>query len=169
MNARGERMGRLERRVTGALLIGLLSAVMGTHALAEEPRSLDPETAHEWVREGKLELVDVRRPSEWAETGIPEDAHPLTLHGPRGLEGLLDQIETLTRGDRSTPVGLICHSGTRSAHVRKALEERGYSAVHDVSAGVVGTYLTPGWVDRGLPVETYEPEKPPSPGVVPDS
>jgi len=145
-------------RGVGLLALTSVVAAIALHAGAQERILLDPETAHRKVEAGELTLIDVRRPSEWAETGVPAGARTMTMHGPKGIEGLLDEIDAMTGGDKNAPIALICHSGTRSSRVRAALAERGYRKAYDVSAGVVGSYFTPGWIARGLPTRPVDPD-----------
>ncbi len=152
----------VSRRIVGLLALALVATV-ASYVGAQERILLDPETAHRKVAAGELTLVDVRSPSEWAETGVPAGARTMTMHGPEGIEGLLDEIDAMTGGDRSQPIALICHSGTRSSRVRAALANRGYREAYDVSAGVVGSYFTPGWIARGLPTRSVAPDETESP------
>ena len=87
--------------------------------------------------------MDVREPSEWAETGVPEGAVLIPLgeleaRGPAELQA--DQ-----------PVYVICRSGNRSQTGSDILVGLGFSEVYNVDGGITA------WLDAGLPVEAYTP------------
>lgn len=138
--------------MTRFLLIFL--AVLGiSAAYAQEPQILQPEDAYNQVSEGQLTLIDIRRPEEWEATGIPKGAKAMTMHGPGGMDGLIEDITKLMDGDKSKPVAVICRSGGRSARMAAALSEAGFTNVYDVSEGMEGNLVKQGWAKRGLPVE----------------
>ena len=62
---------------------------------------------------GVVTLVDIRRPDEWALTGVGDDAAPITM-----LErGFIEQISAQVGGYHSKPVALICARWVRSRKV----------------------------------------------------
>jgi len=125
--------------------LALVCALAGP-ARADEPVLLSPQAAHDKAVAGELLLIDIRRPSEWAETGIGEGALALTMHGPDGLAGLAAAIDAATGGDRDAPIAVMCRSGGRSARASAWLAEHGFSAVHDVEGGILN------WTAQQLPL-----------------
>ena len=117
-----------------------------TEASAAE--TLDPPTAHKLAMDGKITLVDIRRPDEWAKTGSGENAHRLDLR----REDFIDQLDALVAGDRSAPLALICARGVRSARENNKLIAAGFTNVIDVPEGMLGNAKGPGWINRGLPL-----------------
>jgi rhodanese-related sulfurtransferase len=101
---------------------------------------------------GKAILIDVRRPDEWAMTGVPQGAVLLTMGDP----DFLARIEELTGGDRSRRLLFTCRTGARSGQVQHALNGLGYSNVVNVRGGFVGNGIDPGWSQAGLPVVQFE-------------
>lgn len=91
-------------------------------------------------------LVDVRTPTEWAQTGIPADAQTVSWGQPDFAERILK----VAQGDKHAPVVLICRSGSRSARALAFLRERGFTEVRHVPDGMNG------WLARGLPVATWQ-------------
>lgn len=105
---------------------------------------------------GALTIVDVRLPVEWAATGLPEGAEGLSLQDSSTHELRGDFVADVLRavgGDKDRPIALICARGSRSAFARTLLAEAGFTAVHDISEGVVGGPNGPGWLQRDLPTE----------------
>jgi rhodanese-related sulfurtransferase len=95
-----------------------------------------PDQAAELIRDGGVQLVDVREDHE-VEAG--------RLAGARhvGLAGLAAQAETISRDE---PVLFYCRTGARSAMAANAFRRAGYRAFN-LSGGLVA------WQDRGLPLE----------------
>jgi rhodanese-related sulfurtransferase len=105
---------------------------------------------------GELTIVDVRLPVEWAETGLPAGSQGVSLQNPLTREVRGDFVADVLRavgGDRRRPIALICARGNRSAFARQLLAEAGFTAVGDISEGMVGGANGPGWLGRGLPTQ----------------
>jgi rhodanese-related sulfurtransferase len=97
---------------------------------------------------GKITLIDIRTPQEWAETGTGAGAQRLDMR--RG--DFVSALDKLIGGDRTKPVALICARGIRSSRLSRTLREGGFTNIIDVPEGMLGSYAGPGWIERGLPV-----------------
>lgn len=97
---------------------------------------------------GELTLVDIRRPEEWAETGVPDVAHVLDMT----QSGFAKRLVELYQAHPNRPMALICASGARSTYVVTALEERGFDRILNVREGMFGSQHGPGWLKQELPV-----------------
>ena len=146
---------RLSRRgllvFGGALIVtGGAVAAQWYNILADNDgaTALDPAQAHEAAKAGALLLVDIRRPDEWARTGVGDGAIPLDMRRADFEEVLLAQAG----GDLSRPVALICARGVRSRRMTERLTAAGFSRIIDVPEGMLGSGAGPGWLNRGLPV-----------------
>ncbi len=117
-----------------------------TEASAAE--TLDPPTAYQLAKDGKIILVDIRRPDEWAKTGSGELAHRLDLR----RKDFVEQLTKLAGGDLNAPLALICARGVRSARENNKLIKAGFTNVIDVPEGMLGNAKGPGWIKRGLPL-----------------
>ena len=150
------RSPRARRAVlTGGLAAGLVAAAGAgswRHATragaAGSAGTLTPPEALAAARAGDLVLIDVRRPDEWATTGLPHGAVPIDML----REDFADALR-LAAGDPPLPVALICARGVRSRRASAALAEAGTSRVIDVPEGMLGSAAGPGWIARGLPVD----------------
>ncbi|MEP1208911.1 MAG: rhodanese-like domain-containing protein [Rhizobiaceae bacterium] len=96
----------------------------------------------------KLKLVDIRRPSEWRQTGVGSGAHKISMH----QSGFVARIDALLGGDRSKPVALICARGHRSTNMKARLNALGFTNVTNVKEGMLGSKSGPGWLKRKLPI-----------------
>ena len=78
-----------------------VAVVLGQFGLAAGGQIAAPE-AHELAAAGKLTIIDVRRPSEWRETGLPEGAVGISLHNLVYLErgDFAADVAAALNGDR---------------------------------------------------------------------
>lgn len=100
------------------------------------------------AQRGDVLLVDIRRPDEWALTGVGEGAVPLDMRSPEFVAALTNALD----GDRTRPVALICARGVRSRRMGETLTQAGFSNILDVPEGMLGSGAGPGWLKTGLPV-----------------
>ncbi|WP_338144749.1 rhodanese-like domain-containing protein [Fertoeibacter niger] len=146
-------MGLTRRR---ALLLGLAALPVGylawSRILAGDfgGPALNPAQAHAMAQAGGLALIDIRRPDEWALTGIGQGATPLDMR----RKDFDDALAARVAGDRTAPIALICARGVRSARLGNRLLAAGFSNIRDVPEGMLGSGAGPGWIARGLPLVT---------------
>lgn len=106
------------------------------------------EAARKAALAGELTLVDIRRPDEWAVTGVADVAHAMDMTEP----GFAKRLVELYEAHPDRPMALICATGGRSGYVATALEQRGMTRIIDVGEGMMGSQQGPGWLSRKLPV-----------------
>jgi rhodanese-related sulfurtransferase len=114
---------------------------------------ISADEARRLTEGGSLTLIDVRSPTEWRQTGVPEGALAITIHDARGEAGFVEAVLAAVGGDRDRPIAVICASGVRSHRAQQWLADNGFRNVADVREGMLGRGDDPGWLDRGLPVE----------------
>jgi rhodanese-related sulfurtransferase len=132
----------------------LLAALCSPPARAEAQTalpSLSVREAHEAAKAGKLVLVDIRTPEEWADTGVPEGAIRLDMTG----SGFEVRLAALKLDHPGKPIALICRTGNRSAEVQKKLAGRGWRELTNVRGGLLGDPSDKGWLAESLPVAGY--------------
>ncbi|WP_299415423.1 rhodanese-like domain-containing protein [uncultured Sulfitobacter sp.] len=112
-----------------------------------EGTALSVHAAYLGARNGDFTLIDIRRPDEWARTGVPDGAVPLDMRDPDFTRKMLDLVP-----DKSAPVALICARGVRSRGLANRMQELGFTNVIDVPEGMLGSGAGPGWIASGLPV-----------------
>jgi rhodanese-related sulfurtransferase len=133
----------LTRRV--ALLLALLPAT----AMAQtSPVNISPPEAHKLAAGKEVVLVDIRRPDEWAETGVGEHAVKIDMEDPL----FVAKLNAAMGNDRTKPVALICRTASRTRVVQQALMQHGYTRVINVEGGMIGNGADKGWIAHGLPV-----------------
>ena len=126
----------------------MFAAMVGTAALAQGPLpSVSVKEAHQQASDGKMVIVDIRTPGEWAETGTPQGAVRLDMTErdfPTKLATLQKQI-----GDKA--VGIICRTANRTSYVQEVLTRHGFKLIN-IRGGMAGNPGNPGWIASGLPV-----------------
>jgi rhodanese-related sulfurtransferase len=110
--------------------------------------TLTPPEAFARAASGAILLIDIRRPDEWAATGVGQGARPLDMRRRDFGPALL----ALAGGNPATPIALICARGGRSNRLARRLADAGFAVVQDVPEGMLGSRAGPGWLARGLPV-----------------
>ena len=96
-------------------------------------------------------VIDIRRPDEWARTGIIEGTETITAFMASGSvhPEFLPKFR-LVAPDPATPVMLYCRTGNRTTSLGNALiEQLGYTNVTHLEAGITG------WIDGGKKTVTY--------------
>lgn len=135
-----------------------LLAATGIALLLAAPAHANPElTAPEAaaaVAAGKVTLIDIRTPPEWKETGVAKGAKLINMLHPQGAPGFTNALLEQVKGDRNAPIALVCRTGNRSTQVQRYLQSQGFTQVFNVREGMAGSGAGPGWIKRGLPVET---------------
>lgn len=142
----------------GALVLaaGVMVGQLATPAASQETagRLITAEQAMQLAASGEIILVDVRSPQEWRQTGVPAGAELVTIHQRNGLIGFLDAMGEALGDDRGRPIALICARGNRSSVASTALAQAGYTQVYNIREGMFGSPDGPGWLTRGLPMDS---------------
>jgi rhodanese-related sulfurtransferase len=104
-------------------------------AFDDDNIEVSPERAAELIRDGAVQLVDVREPYE-VEAGRLEGARHIEL------ERLASQADSL---DKERPVIFYCRLGSRSGMATQAFLASGWDA-YNMRGGITE------WAGRGLPL-----------------
>ena len=100
--------------------------------------SVGQMTVHEVkAAEGKLQILDVRAPSEWKDGHIPHARHVF-------LGELREHLDTL---DKGKPTTVYCDSGYRASIATSILQQQGFGSV----CNIPGSWQA--WENAGYPVE----------------
>lgn len=140
--------------VSGArqIILGVLFAVFCVTAATAEPRRMTGPEALAAQSSGDLIIIDVRTPPEWKESGVADGAFLLDMRN----EKFVDKLVARMAQRPGTPVAFICATGARSNHVATQLEKIGISGIVDISEGMYGSDVGPGWLARGLPLRQFK-------------
>ena len=120
----------------------LLSTGLGC---AAEISKIEPNAAAALIAEGKAVLVDVREPTEWAETGVVAVA---TLLAKSDFDGAQTNWKPFLEKNKERQIILYCRSGNRSGIVAKALAEKGFKVAN------AGGFKA--WAAAGQPVRKID-------------
>ncbi len=134
----------------GFLVAGAAVIVVPVFYVASRPAAAETEMTPAEVsvalKAGDIHLIDVRRPDEWATTGIAEGAVPIDMR----REDFVAQAKKLAASGK--PIAVICARGVRSRRVSGWLEDAGVEHIIDVPEGMLGSAAGPGWLARDLPI-----------------
>ena len=134
------------------MLLGIGASFVAQAGLAQtvptQGGELSPPDAHTLATSGRITLIDVRRPDEWASTGSGQGAQRLDLR----RDDFIPEVLKLVAGDTSAPVAVICARGVRSRRMSRALTNAGFTNIIDVPEGMLGSRAGPGWIARKLPL-----------------
>jgi hydroxyacylglutathione hydrolase len=109
-------------------------AGLATEAIPQMP----VDELHDRIAEGaELQVVDVRRPGEYAAGHVPGAINLTLAH-------LEHEVSSL---NSNRPAAVICASGYRSSAATSILERHNFTEIYNVVGG------TNGWVNAGYPVE----------------
>jgi rhodanese-related sulfurtransferase len=114
---------------------------------------LDAPTAYQRAAAGEIVLVDIRRPSEWQSSGVPQNGHAITMHQDGAT--FIEKLRQAAAGNITRPIALICATGGRTAWLVPHLKKAGFENVLNVAEGMFGSRYGSGWLKRGLPVRPW--------------
>jgi rhodanese-related sulfurtransferase len=127
----------------------LLLSLFAAAAFGAEVAKISPSDATHLVATSQAILIDVREPSEWAETGVVTGAVLLPKSDFDGEQKLWKDFLAKS-GDKQ--LILYCRSGKRAGIVGAALAEKGRKVAN------AGGFKD--WQDAGQPTRKVEAAKP---------
>ena len=84
-----------------------------------------------------IPIVDVRRSSEWDQTGIVPESILLTFFDKEGNYDLNEWYEKLLLEiDQSEPIILICRSGNRSRIIAEMMDKEFDNVIYNAKSGI---------------------------------
>lgn len=135
----------ISRRQT---LVGALIAAALPARLFADDAVISASDAYMAMKDGKMILVDVRRPDEWLDTGVAEGAWLLDMRDQNFGAYLMAVLDR----NPDHEVAIICRTGNRTGQLMRALKDSGITRVVDVTEGMQGGPRGTGWINSGLPV-----------------
>ena len=92
-----------------------------------------------------IPIVDVRRSSEWEQTGVIPNSILLTFFDEKGDYNYHQWYERLRLEiDESKPIILICRSGKRSKIIAQMMNENFDHVIYNAKRGIIS------WIDEKL-------------------
>lgn len=138
-------MIKISRRTLVLTTIAMsVSAGLG---LAQEGDEWSVDQVHAALLKDEVVLIDVRRPEEWAQTGVAEGAWPLDMTSKDFVDNLM-QARDLAEG---RPVALICRTANRTGFLMRQIRQAGLTGFVDTKGGMAGKAPYKGWIDSDLP------------------
>ena len=110
--------------------------------------SVTVSEAQERLASGKSVLVDIRRPEEWAETGVASGAVRLDMTA----DDFLPKLQSLQKANPGKDIDIICRTANRTAFVQSELAKRGWKGIVNVRGGMAGRAPDIGWIAAKLPI-----------------
>ncbi len=144
----------IRRTLMAGLMVLMGTLALATAAAAGEGGVITADAAAERAAAGEILVIDVRSPREWRQTGVPKGSRRVTIHDPGGLPGFVEAVKVALGGDLKRPIAVICATGNRSTLAQRLLTKAGFTRVLNIKEGMLGGANGPGWLPRGLPVES---------------
>lgn len=119
---------------------------------------LDNAALADKMAEG-VAIVDIRRPEEWAETGVVAGSYRFTAFDEDGrfLPSFVQEFTQTIQADQ--PVVLICRTGNRTNVLARALtDQAGYQQVYNVTDGITHWIAEQRTVSLNCPNPAVEPQ-----------
>jgi rhodanese-related sulfurtransferase len=132
-----------------SFLLLFLAAILPFKALGAEVSKISPKEADKLVADGKAILVDVREPTEWAETGVAEKA---VLLPKSDFDGAQKLWKDFLAQNSDKEVILYCRSGKRAGVIGATLAAKGIKVAN------AGGFSE--WEAAGLPTRKVDSKKP---------
>jgi len=130
-------------------LILFFAVSLFSSLFAADVATITPAEAAKLVADGKAVLVDVREPSEWAESGV---AAPAALLSKSEFDaGLIGEWKDFLAKAGDKEIITYCRSGKRSGAVAAALAAKGHKVAN------AGGFKD--WQAAGLPTRTADTTK----------
>ena len=103
-----------------------------------EVKEINNEEIEKLIK-NNVPIVDIRRPTEWSDTGVIAGSNLLTFFDKKGnydAKKWLAKFKKIAK--ESDPVIIICRSGRRSSAVSKFLNEKeNYEKIYNASGGIL--------------------------------
>ena len=118
-------------------LIVIFLCILTTQAFAEVKEADNQEIMS--LMQSGVPIIDIRRASEWQDTGVIKRSNLITFFNKKGNYNLKDWLSKLKKiAKEGEPVIIICRSGRRSGIVSKFLDEQAnYSNVYNATGGIL--------------------------------
>tara|TARA_X000001036_G_scaffold7282_2_gene6579 strand:- start:4453 stop:4878 length:426 start_codon:yes stop_codon:yes gene_type:complete len=118
-------------------LIVIFLCTLTAQAFAEVKEADNQEIMS--LMQSGVPIIDIRRASEWQDTGVIKQSNLITFFNKKGNYNLKDWLSKLKKiAKEGEPVIIICRSGRRSGIVSKFLDEQAnYSNVYNATGGIL--------------------------------
>lgn len=112
------------------LVVILAAGIMSASCSAPAQSVVDAAQLENMLKKDKnIQLVDIRTPAEWQQTGTIEGASRINYYDA-------DFRTQISKLDKEKPVVVYCASGGRSPRAAAALTQMGFKKVYDYAGGM---------------------------------
>ena len=131
-------------------LIAIFLCALTTQAFAEVKEADNQEIIS--LMQSGVPIIDIRRASEWQDTGVIKQSHLMTFFDKKGNHNIDEWLPNLKKiAKEGDPVIIICRSGKRSGIVSKFLDEQAnFTNVYNASGGILS------WVNANKKIISYK-------------
>jgi len=99
------------------------------------------------LSKSNIPIVDVRRNSEWHQTGVVQKSILLTFFDKNGNYNFDEWYEKLLLNiNEKTPIILICRTGRRTKLIAEMMDRKIDNVIYNAKDGITS------WIDAKLPV-----------------
>ena len=99
------------------------------------------------LSKSNIPIVDVRRNSEWHQTGVVPNSILLTIFDKNGNDNFEEWYEKLRLNiDEEKPIILICRTGRRTKIIAEMMDEKLDNVIYNAKDGITS------WIDAKLPI-----------------
>ncbi len=137
----------MTNKISFILIVLLLSSV----AYAKPPyENINNQELIELMQQN-IPVYDIRRPEEWAQTGIVKNSITMTFFHADGSVNPDFMPKFTSKIGKDDPFILICRTGNRTSTLANYLGTQvGYTRVYNVENGIMG------WLRDKQPVTAYK-------------
>jgi rhodanese-related sulfurtransferase len=78
-----------------------------------------------------IKIIDIRTPTEWAETGIIKGAYPIMFFNEKGdanTDAFLAKLNKVVK--KNETFAIICRTGNRTTYIAPFLGEKNYNVIN---------------------------------------
>jgi rhodanese-related sulfurtransferase len=128
------------------IVIALL--LMSIGALADF-KTISVDELIEMQKKG-VEVIDIRTPAEWKQTGIIKGAHKMMFFTPNGGADVANWFFELGHfiKDKKEPFIIYCAHANRTKRLAEGLVQMGFENVYELQGGIEN-----GWIKAGKPTQ----------------
>ena len=92
-----------------------------------------------------IPIVDIRRSSEWTQTGVVPNSILLTFFDKKGNYNLDERYNQLRlKINKGKPIILICRTGRRTRIIAEMMDKKFNNVIYNAKAGITS------WIDKKL-------------------
>jgi len=117
----------------------IISLALIQSALMAEFKEVNVAELEDMMKKN-VQIIDIRTPAEWKETGVINGSHKIMFFDERGgynIDKWMAEFSKYVK-DKNQPFVLVCRTASRTKMVGKFLDgQMGYKNTYDLKGGIV--------------------------------